>query len=339
MFVWQKNGVVRVIKNGQLLPTPFIDLSAKVNTFDDRGLLGSGVRSALRQQRLRLHDLHVRERAAIRTTQGPKTSRLTRVTANPANPDVALPGSETVILGSIGTPPCSAQPAGADCIRPDGGSPHARRSLHFAPTARCSSASATAPTVTADLAARPGPQQLERQDPAHQHGRTAPSDNPFYDGTNSIRSKVWLYGVRNPFRFAIQPGTGEIYFGDVGWNTWEEVNRGVKGGNYGWPCYEGNGPQPFFQTHSRVQQLCPDRSGHAAVLHLRPQRRLRRDRRAVLHGTAYPHAVPRQLLLRRLLGQLDPARRVRRQPQPGRRPDRSPPTSQPRCRSRSAPTG
>ena len=40
MFVWQKNGVVRVIKNGQLLPTPFIDLSAKVNTFDDRGFWG-----------------------------------------------------------------------------------------------------------------------------------------------------------------------------------------------------------------------------------------------------------------------------------------------------------
>ena len=40
IFVWQKNGIVRVIKNGQLLPTPFIDLSAKVNTYDDRGFWG-----------------------------------------------------------------------------------------------------------------------------------------------------------------------------------------------------------------------------------------------------------------------------------------------------------
>ncbi len=40
LFVWQKNGVVRIIKNGVLLPTPFIDLSAKVNTFDDRGIWG-----------------------------------------------------------------------------------------------------------------------------------------------------------------------------------------------------------------------------------------------------------------------------------------------------------
>ena len=40
LFVWQKNGVVRVIKNGVLLPTPFIDLSSQVNTFDDRGMWG-----------------------------------------------------------------------------------------------------------------------------------------------------------------------------------------------------------------------------------------------------------------------------------------------------------
>ena len=61
---------------------------------------------------------------------------------------------------------------------------------------------------------------------------------------------MWLYGVRNPFGFALQPGTGEIFFGDVGWNTWEEVNHGGAGANFGWPCYEGNGPQPFFQMSS-----------------------------------------------------------------------------------------
>ena len=76
---------------------------------------------------------------------------------------------------------------------------------------------------------------------------TAPVHNPYYDGTNSVRSKVWLYGVRNPFGFAQQPGTDRIVFGDVGWNTWEEVNIGLKGANYGWPCYEGNNPQPTFQ--------------------------------------------------------------------------------------------
>ncbi|MDZ4853252.1 MAG: PQQ-dependent sugar dehydrogenase [Nitrospirota bacterium] len=40
MFIWQRNGVIRIYKNGQLLPTPFLDISANVNTFDDRGMLG-----------------------------------------------------------------------------------------------------------------------------------------------------------------------------------------------------------------------------------------------------------------------------------------------------------
>ena len=110
LFVWQKNGVVRVIKNGQLLPTPFIDLSAKVNTYDDRGFWGLAFDPQFASQRLRLPELHVRERRQPQLG-GARTSRLTRVTADPANPDIALPGSETVILGSIGTPPCSGLPA------------------------------------------------------------------------------------------------------------------------------------------------------------------------------------------------------------------------------------
>jgi PKD repeat protein len=49
------------------------------------------------------------------------------------------------------------------------------------------------------------------------------------------------HGLRNPFRIAVRPGTGEIWSGDVGWNRWEEINRLVPGGvrNFGWPCYEG----------------------------------------------------------------------------------------------------
>ena len=72
--------------------------------------------------------------------------------------------------------------------------------------------------------------------------------NPFNDGTNSIRSKVWAYGLRNPFRFGVHPTTGLPFIGDVGWNTWEEVNKGAPGANYGWPCFEGNTPQPSYQA-------------------------------------------------------------------------------------------
>nr|MCM0590750.1 PQQ-dependent sugar dehydrogenase [Gloeotrichia echinulata DEX184] len=66
------------------------------------------------------------------------------------------------------------------------------------------------------------------------------ADNPFFNGDpNSNRSKVWNLGLRNPFRFTIKPGTSTPFIGDVGWSTWEEVNVGTSGANFGWPAYEG----------------------------------------------------------------------------------------------------
>ena len=65
-----------------------------------------------------------------------------------------------------------------------------------------------------------------------------PSNNPFF-GSLSARNEIWCYGLRNPFRFSFRPGTSIPYIGDVGENTWEEVNVGQAGGNYGWNTYEG----------------------------------------------------------------------------------------------------
>ncbi len=65
-------------------------------------------------------------------------------------------------------------------------------------------------------------------------------DNPFFDGDpNSNRSKVFAMGMRNPFRFTVDPRDGQVIVGDVGNNNWEEINRGGPGSNFGWPCYEG----------------------------------------------------------------------------------------------------
>jgi glucose/arabinose dehydrogenase/chitodextrinase len=251
IFVWEKNGVVRVIKNGQLLPTPFIDLSAKVNTFDDRGFWGLAFDPQF-QSNGRIYMTYTFENAGTPNSSAPRTSRLVRVTADPANPDVALPGSEQVILGSVGTPPCSALPASADCIGSDGGS-HTLGALRFANDGTL--------FVGVGDGSDGDANSLRAQDLTSPNGKilrinpdgTAPSDNPFYDGTNSWRSKVWAYGLRNPFGYTIQPGTDEIYMGEVGWNTWEEVDHGPAGTNFGWPCYEGNGPQPFFQANFGAQ--------------------------------------------------------------------------------------
>ena len=74
---------------------------------------------------------------------------------------------------------------------------------------------------------------------------TIPTDNPFY-GISGDRWEIWNYGLRNPFTFGIQPGTGLIFVDDVGENTWEEINVGSAGVNYGWPTCEG----PFLQGTS-----------------------------------------------------------------------------------------
>jgi glucose/arabinose dehydrogenase len=66
------------------------------------------------------------------------------------------------------------------------------------------------------------------------------SDNPFYNGDpDSNRSKVYQYGLRNPFRFTIDPRNNRLYVGDVGWTKWEEINSSLPGANFGWPYYEG----------------------------------------------------------------------------------------------------
>lgn len=69
-------------------------------------------------------------------------------------------------------------------------------------------------------------------------------DNPLWGGAVPDDDRVVAYGLRNPFRIAVRPGTGELWIGDVGWNETEEINRladptALQPRNFGWPCYEG----------------------------------------------------------------------------------------------------
>jgi glucose/arabinose dehydrogenase len=69
---------------------------------------------------------------------------------------------------------------------------------------------------------------------------TIPEDNPFAAQTTGKYRAIWALGLRNPFTFAIQPGSGTILINDVG-GKFEEINRGQAGANYGWPVVE-HGP-------------------------------------------------------------------------------------------------
>ena len=71
----------------------------------------------------------------------------------------------------------------------------------------------------------------------------AAAGNPASASADPNTRRIVAYGLRNPYRFAIRPGTGELWIGDVGWNTWEELNRLTAATsavtNFGWPCFEG----------------------------------------------------------------------------------------------------
>lgn len=77
-------------------------------------------------------------------------------------------------------------------------------------------------------------------------------DNPMATSLNANARRIIAYGFRNPFRFAIDPETSEVYVDNVGWDTYEEIDRfsttPSPAYNSGWPCYEGPGINPGFQS-------------------------------------------------------------------------------------------
>lgn len=249
MFLWQKDGKVRIFKNGALLPKPFLDLAPRLNVHAEHGLIGLALDRSFATNGF-VYLLYVFEGGGSPTSTGPKTARLTRVKADPNNPDEVIAGSEVVLLGKIGDAPCSKHGEGADCIASDS-SVHTVGTVRHAPDGKLyvGMGDGSAPNF-ADA------QSLRAQNLNYYNGKilrlnpdgTASSDNPFYDGNpNSVRSKVYAYGLRNPFRFTVHPRTSEVYIADVGSSLHEEINRG-RGANFGWPCYEGNDPHPSFRN-------------------------------------------------------------------------------------------
>ena len=179
-------------------------------------------------------------------------------------------------------------------------------------TARCTRAAATAPASTTPTTARPATRRRGGPLPptlraarcgpspcaARRHRRllngsmhpaSTPTTgaglpgNPYARERRPQRPRGSIaYGLRNPFRFTIRPGTNEVWAGDVGWNTWEEINRRRRArrapvANFGWPCFEGTGRQPVRRREpDRLREPVHRRRPDRAVLHLQAQRQGRR---------------------------------------------------------------
>src|SRR4029434_6701094 len=84
---------------------------------------------------------------------------------------------------------------------------------------------------------------------------TAPADNPFFGSTTGKNRAIWALGLRNPFTFAFNPFGTELFINDVGEGSWEEINDGLAGANYGWagstsPLWEGfESPPPAWADY------------------------------------------------------------------------------------------
>ena len=253
LLIAQKNGVVRLVKNGVLQPVPFIDVSAKVNDYWDRGMLGIAADPSFATNNF-VYLYYVFEHNAS-DYGGPKTARLTRVTASG---DTANPSSEVTLLGTLSGPSCGGFPPGTDCIPADSPS-HNGGTIRFASdnTMYLTTGDGASFSVVDDLALRA--QSLTSLAGKVLHiTRTGAgiSTNPFWSGNAShVRSKIWARGLRNPFRMSLQPGTNQVFLGDVGWSAFEEINVAVRGANLGWPCYEGLGHQGGYESKPTCQTL------------------------------------------------------------------------------------
>jgi glucose/arabinose dehydrogenase len=237
LFVTQQNGSLRVIEaEGNLLTTSFVSLD--VDSVGERGLLGIAFDPSFATSGFVYVYYTVPNGPDGSSGAFNRVSRLTAVDADgnagngyqPGN--TAVPGSESVLL----------------TLNPlSGATNHNGGALHFGPDGKLYLAvgenanSSNAQTLNNFLG------KILRMNV----NGSAPADNPFNDADanpSEPSDYIWAMGLRNPFTTAFDPVTGRFHINDVGEATWEEVNEGIRGANYGWPTYEGPENDPNFGT-------------------------------------------------------------------------------------------
>ena len=272
LYIAEQRGIIRVVQNGTLLSSPLLDFQDRVNGTRDRGLLDIAVHPDLDNNPyaylLYTYDPPEVFSNASHPLAGPdrngnRAGRLTRVTLDASTGYTSIvANSEVVLVGTNSTwgnfnafanstndfnePPGGILPNGTniqDFIATDSES-HTIGTVTFGPDGNLyvsigdgTSYNQVDPRTSRVQDVDNFSGKILRIDPITGEGLT---DNPFYNGDpNANRSKVYQMGLRNPFRTTVHPVTGQVYIGDVGWVTWEEINAGNPGDNFGWPYYEG----------------------------------------------------------------------------------------------------
>jgi glucose/arabinose dehydrogenase len=211
LFVCQQGGQLRVIKNGVLLGPAFVTVSTTAN--GERGLLGVAFDPNFVVNQF----VYVYYTAATPATH----NRVSRFTASG---DVAMAG-ETIIF---------------DIDNLSGATNHNGGAIHFGPDGKL--------YIDVGENANPSNSQsignlLGKVLRINSDG-TIPADNPTsfpgIAGSPAGNNRaIWAVGLRNPYTFTFQPGSGRMFINDVGQSAWEEIDDGIAGSNYGWSVCEG----------------------------------------------------------------------------------------------------
>jgi glucose/arabinose dehydrogenase len=214
LFISQQGGQLRIARQGNLLPTPFLSLN--VDSAGERGLLG-----------VELDPNFASNQFVYVYYTVPGASSHNRLSRFVASGDVALAGSETVLLELDPLSTATNHNGGAIHFGNDG-------KLYIGVGENANGANAQ---TLGNL--------LGKVLRINADG-SIPTDNPFFNSAVGKNRAIWAFGLRNPFTFAVHPGSGRIFINDVGQATWEEIDDGLAGANYGWPTSEGPTSNPAF---------------------------------------------------------------------------------------------
>jgi glucose/arabinose dehydrogenase len=220
LFVAEQRGTLRVVKAGGTLAT-VLDVSGRVDSTGERGLLGVAFDPGFSTNHYVY--LYYTQKATGTT---PAHNRIVRFTVSG---DTAVAGSGKLILRLNNLSTATNHNGGA---------------IHFGEDGKLYVA--VGDNANADNAQ--SLRNLKGKMLRINKDGTIPRGNPFYDRATGLNRAIWALGLRNPFSFAIQPHTGKTFIKDVGQSTWEEINRGVAGANYGWPRYEGPESDPRYRS-------------------------------------------------------------------------------------------
>ena len=229
LFVVQKGGVIKLVLDGVIQSTPFLDVTSRVDSGpEERGLFSIAFPPDYATSGLFYIDY---------TATGTGAMTVDEFQRNALDPNVADFGSRRLVI-SVPHPSQANHNGGQLEFGPDG--------LLYIGTG--DGGGAGDPNHNAqNLHDRRG--KILRIDPRQDDGNPyrIPPNNPFVGRANAY-PEIWSYGLRNPWRFSFDRLTGDLSIGDVGQDQWEEIDyRPVSlgagwGTNFGWSCYEGRAP-------------------------------------------------------------------------------------------------